>query len=380
MPTGRPLVVLVSGVNYDGNRLGAQHIAERLATYVRVLYVDPPISPVAVVKKPWLRQSISSPRVRRLRPGLWRLTPLVPPGKSSRWVRPLVEAVARQQLRSAVRRLGGPVEAVIQIPPHFRWFGAVSERRRIHLASDDFVAAASLHGVSSEWVARRETEMAGEVDDVIAVSEPLVERWRALGHEPYFMPNGCDTEVFGCTDVVPAPDVTLPHPIAGFIGTLSDRTDASLLEEVARCGHSLLLVGPRSATSPNRALDDVLAHENVQWVGPRHYRDVPAYLAHMSVGLVPYTPSEFNRASFPLKVLDYLAAGLPVVSTDLPSVRWIDDRLIDLAGSNHEFLDRVGRRLREPDDDGLAGQRRQLAQTHSWDQRVRDLVEHLQLG
>lgn len=369
--------MIVAGVNYDGNRLGAQHVADRLAAYARVLYVDPPISHLAAVRKPWLRASLSSSRLRAVAPGLWRLTPLVPPGKSRRWGRPLAEAVAHRQLRAAVTALGGPVDALIQIPPHFRWFGVVGERRRIHLASDDFVAAASLNAVSGEWVARREVALAHEVDAVIAVSQPLVERWRALGHEPYFMPNGCDAAVFGDEQVTPAPDVSLPQPVAAFIGTLSDRTDAALLHQLADRGHSLLLVGPRSATAPNRQLDDVLARPNVQWTGPRTHRQVPAYLAHARVGLVPYLRSEFNLASFPLKALDYLAAGLAVVSTDLPSVRWIDDHLIDIASTPQAFADLVDRRLGEPTDPAVVARRRELARAHSWDGRVRHLAEHL---
>jgi teichuronic acid biosynthesis glycosyltransferase TuaH len=380
MTARAPLVVVVAGVNFDGNRLGAQHIAERLAAYARVLYVDPPISPVAAARKPWLRSSLTSRRLRAVAPGLWRLTPLVPPGKSRAWARPAVEAAALRQLRHAVAALEGPVEAVIQIPPHFRWFGVVGERRRVHLASDDFVAAASLNAVSAGWVAAREAELAAEVDSVVAVSEPLVERWRALGHEPFFMPNGCDVDVFADDGAERAADVALPEPIAAFIGTLSDRTDAGLLGHVAERGHSVLLVGPRSATAPNRCLDRVLARPNVQWVGPRHYRQVPGYLAHARVGLVPYVSSEFNRASFPLKALDYLAAGLAVVSTDLPSIRWIDDRLIDIAPSRCAFADLVGRRLHEPARDGVVQARRDAARAHSWDRRVHELAEHLGLA
>lgn len=375
MPPGRSLTVVVAGVNFAGNRLGAQHIAERLAETRSVLYVNPPVSLVGAARRPWLRASVTPPLLRQLGPTLWQLTPLVPPGKSRAGTRPLVEAVAHWHLRRAVRAIGLDVGTMIQIPPHFRWFGVVGEKHRVHLASDDFVAAAALNAVSGEWVRRREAEIGGEIDAVVAVSEPLVQRWRALGHQPIFMPNGCDYDLFSSTpDVEPAPDVILPRPIAGFIGTLSDRTDARVLASIADRGHSMLLVGPRSATAPNPALDAVLARPNVQWVGPRPHTDVPRYLAHVDVGLVPYTQSDFNRASFPLKALDYLAAGLAVVSTDLPSVRWIDDELIDLADSSDGFLSAVEERLAHPGTSAERERRQALASEHSWDRRVRELV------
>jgi teichuronic acid biosynthesis glycosyltransferase TuaH len=377
---GSPLIVLVAGVNFDGNRLGAQHIAERLAERFRVLYVDPPLSPVGALRQPWLRRSLRTPFLRPLGGNLWRLTPVVPPGKTQRWGRFLVEATTHPQLRTAVRRLGGPVEALIQIPPHFRWFDVVGERMSVHLASDDFVAAASLHSVSESWVRRREAALADRSDAVVAVSDVLVDHWRALGHDPIFMPNGCDFDLMSATVDSPAADVRLPGPVAGYVGTISDRTDASLLHRLCDRGASLLLVGPRSGTSPNPDLDAVLARDNVQWVGRRDYREVPGYLARMDVGLVPYTNSEFNVASFPLKVLDYLAAGLPVVSTDLPSVRWIDETEIDITSTQEDFVAAVDRRLREPVDPDAVDRRRNIARAHSWDRRVAELVDQLQLA
>ena len=60
---------------------------------------------------------------------------------------------------------------------------------------------------------------------------------------------------------------------------------------------------------------------NVTWEGEIPAVEVPARLAGAAAGITPYADTEFNRSSFPLKTLDYLSAGLPVVSTDLPAAR-----------------------------------------------------------
>jgi teichuronic acid biosynthesis glycosyltransferase TuaH len=97
---------------------------------------------------------------------------------------------------------------------------------------------------------------------------------------------------------------------------------------------------------------------------------MPAYLNRINVGITPYTDSEFNRASFPLKTLEYLAAGLPVVSTDLPATRWLGADLIRLAADPPEFVAAVRSAAAEPRSDGKIAARRNLAAQHSWSVRA----------
>jgi teichuronic acid biosynthesis glycosyltransferase TuaH len=335
---------------------------------------------MSVIRKPWLAESQREPRLRLLGDRLARLTPVVPPLKTRVGGRVVAATVMRRQLRKAVATLGNAVHAVIVIPPHFPVFGVTGEALSVHLASDDFVAGARLNGVSPRWVQRQEQRIAQHADRVVTVSLVLQEKWQALGHNPVLITNGCDYELFAAADTVsPATDVSLSKPIAAFIGTLSERTDIAFLDAVAARGHSLLLVGPRSHTAPHAQLDAVLARPNVQWVGRRRHTEVPSYLRHVDVGLVPYTDNDFNRASFPLKVLDYLSAGLPVVASDLPSIRWLDTDLIDLASNAEAFADAVEEALRYPGDEQLVARRRRFASRHSWDTRVAQLADVLDL-
>ena len=64
---------------------------------------------------------------------------------------------------------------------------------------------------------------------------------------------------------------------------------------------------------------------------PRQFQELPSYLRVIDVGLTPYSQSDFNRASFPLKTLEYLAAGRPVVASDLPANRWLDTSHVSIA-------------------------------------------------
>jgi teichuronic acid biosynthesis glycosyltransferase TuaH len=99
-------------------------------------------------------------------------------------------------------------------------------------------------------------------------------------------------------------------------------------------------------------------------------------MSSAAVGLTPYTDSSFNRASFPLKTLEYLASGLPVVATDNPAARWLDTTLVDVAESAASFAELVQRRLEDPRDHERSA-RRSLAARHTWDVRARALLDTL---
>jgi len=195
--------------------------------------------------------------------------------------------------------------------------------------------------------------------------------------------NGCDPERYaGVDELPPAAEIRLAPPVAGLVGQLNERLDLDMLAAVADRGRSLLLVGPRYEQRPDtrRRLDDLLRRPNVQWTGRVPAERLPEYLAAIDVGLTPYADTAFNRASFPLKTLEYLAAGRPVVSTDLPSARWLmngpgprNTELIDLAADAEAFADLVDARLKAPRTPAFAAARRAFASRHSWAARAEEL-------
>ena len=85
--------------------------------------------------------------------------------------------------------------------------------------------------------------------------------------------------------------------------------------------------------------------------------------------MTPYAESPFNRASFPLKTLEYLAAGLGVVSTDMPSARWLNTSLISLQSEPHDFALAVKAALARRNDEDQELRRKEFAARHTWGAR-----------
>jgi teichuronic acid biosynthesis glycosyltransferase TuaH len=208
----------------------------------------------------------------------------------------------------------------------------------------------------------------------------VAESWRQRGFHPELIPFGVDANAFYDTDrySIP-PDVALPSPIIGFVGHINQRIDLRLLEAVAATGRSLLLVGPRTDDSADRERwQELLARPNVRWVGPKSFVDLPGYYAAIDVGLVPYGDSAFNRGSFPLKTLEYLAAGRPVVATGLPAVRWLATDLITIADDAATFAAAADRLAQEPRTVSSISARRQLANQHDWRQRAHAFISAIE--
>lgn len=368
--TNRGLVVFAAGTSWDDIRMPDQHMAERLASYSPVLYVDPAISLLTPMRNPNLRGAVNQPRLRVVAPGLFRLTPVVPPGISRPGLRDVATRLRRHAIQRAVRQMGRPVRAVVTASLD-DVFGTCREDLRVLYATDDFTAGSGLVGVSSRYLSRCEQSISRRANLIVTCSPVLTGKWSRLGHEPIYIPNGVDDVLFAGTDNAPLPpDVQLDRPIAGFVGHLSDRIDLSVLEAVAASGVSLLLVGPRQRTFAIDRMERLLLRDNVHWVGPKEFRCLPSYMRVIDVGLLPYRDSDFNRSSFPLKTLEYLAAGRPAVATDLPAIRWLDTNLIAVASSPRAFAEAVLAELDRRADPTFPARRKAFARQHSWDARA----------
>ena len=374
------LVVLCAANSWDEVKLADRHMAEHLATLAPVLYVDPPISHLTRFNAPELAGSLKRPRLRTVAPRIARFTPLAPPKPMEPAMLPLTNRLVRRQLRGAIRRLGARVEAVVTTWLFVNAYGACGERVRAYWWQDDPVAAAALWRRSAERLGAGDERLQTTSDLVVAVSEGVVEELQMRGVEAAYLPNGCDAAFYEGVDVAPDPDdVNLPGPVAGFVGHLNSRTDLALLEAIASSETSLLLIGPRDPDFEPARFEALTARPNVSYLGPRPFDGLLPYLKAIDVGLVPYANTQFNRNSFPMKTLEYLAAGRPVVSTPLPAVRSLQTELVALAETPEDFAAAVLRQASEARDPAMTAARRAFAAHHSWTTRAEQLTALLGL-
>lgn len=324
-------IIWISGERWDRYAGSHRHMAVALADHVRVLWVDPPISPVTRTRQRdgqprMLRPALSEPSER-----ITRLTPVVLPGFSRPWIRSTTARLIRSQVRWAVRKLKIQPSAVVTAYLADLLGGWGEEVTNVLYGTDDYVAGAELMGLSAGYLHRLEQRALSRADVVIAVTQELARRWSGGRARSVVIPNGC-WPASGTAASQAAGVARLPWPVIGLVGHLSDRIDFDVLDAIADAGLSLLLVGPRDPQWEPLRFSQLIRRPSVCYVGAVPSAEIPSYLASVDVGITPYRDTPFNRASFPLKTLEYLGAGLPVISADLPAARWLRSDLTRAVG------------------------------------------------
>lgn len=236
--------------------------------------------------------------------------------------------------------------------------------------TDDWIAGEQLMGLPAGSVSKRLTENLAVADKVFAVSSHLAAQLDQLQsrHITNLLPNGCKISDLIAGD---------RHQAIAVLGQLNERLDVGLLEQIRDQGLKLRVAGPLKSNNAQwvTRMRNFLESPGVQWVGEIPPTQVPGFLANCRIGLTPYTNSKFNQASFPLKTLDYLAAGLFVVSTNLPSSHWLDTEHVAVGNTNAEVIELLQKFIAHPTQDSEISVRRAFAAGHSWEQRAIDLIE-----
>ncbi|SDI65038.1 teichuronic acid biosynthesis glycosyltransferase TuaH [Actinokineospora alba] len=376
-----PLVVMMSGKPWDGVRGADRQQAEQLTRYATVLWVDPPISPVTPRRfRPGVGPGVW-PRLARAADGIIRLTPVALPGLSRPGIRATTWPLVRSQIRWALRRLGRQPHAVVS----FSFDDVLGcwgpDVRDVLYGTDDWVAGGQLMGLDPEWLRAVEQVALRRADTVIAVTPALVERWSGLGADPVLIANGVHSAAYLDVDSAPLPPglPDLPSPVAGLVGRITARIDIELLESVVDAGVSLLMVGPRNPSWEPQRWALLTSRPTVAHVDEVPFTDLPGYFRAIDVGLTPYLDTPFNRASFPLKTLEYFAAGRPAVSSDLPASRWLadgagetlplDSSMLSIASTAADFAAAVTQAAALPRTPEVVEARQRFAARHSWSRR-----------
>jgi glycosyltransferase involved in cell wall biosynthesis len=167
---------------------------------------------------------------------------------------------------------------------------------------------------------------------------------------------------------VPPELQNLPRPILGFHGLIADWVDLPLIAELARMRPqwSIVLVG-RGDTD----LSPIQGLPNVHVLGHRPYERLPEYLRGFDIALLPFVVNELTLAANPLKLREYLAAGLPVVAAPLPEIARFEG-LVSLASTAQEYLQKI-EALLAAKRTGPSRERSEQMAGESWDGKVAEI-------
>jgi glycosyltransferase involved in cell wall biosynthesis len=311
---------------------------------------------------------------QRVDKGLSVFTPLVLPFPHSRAAVRLNREILRGTTAIIRRRMGmHDFQLWSFIPTAVEYFGRLGESFRVYYCTDEWSHFSYVDGAR---VSAMEAELCKKVDIVFTTSRTLLERKKVFNPETHLASHGVDFEHFAqaLDDKTPlAPElVGLKKPILGFFGLVQDWIDLDLIGWLAeqRPDWTIVMIGKVIVDNSRWA-----KQKNIVWLGRKPYEELPKYCKGFSVGLIPFAINELTRNVNPIKLREYLSAGVPVVSTRLPECAQYPEWCA-VADTREQFLAACETAIAN-DSPEARRHRSDLMRAESWENKVAELGDHI---
>lgn len=371
---GRDLVCFPQ--DWTGDPLSKTHLMRLFARDNRVLWVNSigmraPTASKSDMSRIFRKLAAATTPVTEVEPNIFVLSPLSIPAYGSPSLRALNRHLLRFQVKRAMGQLG--FERVINyvfLPSAALVAGKLGEELVIYHCVDEYAAFSD---IPSEPMLELERQLLRRADLVITSAELLYQS--KVQHNPrtVLVRHGVDYAHFRRAldpqTVVPEDLASLPRPVIGFFGLIADWVDLELMAAVANRfpEGSVVLLG--KATTDVSALESL---PNVHFLGRKPYEQLPAYCKGFDVALMPFRINELTLNANPLKVREYLAAGLQVVSTAIPEVEVLG--LCRIGSTRESFVREVEEALLDP---GPSAARSHAIRQESWEARFEDICRYI---
>lgn len=365
--------ILCFSHDWNGDPLSKTHLMRILARENRVLWINSigyraPTASRADLNRAVAKLAAASAPVREVEPNLFVLSPLAIPAYGSPALRTLNRRLLRLQVKRAMRRLRfeRPINWVFN-PAAGLIAGGLGEETLIYYCVDEYTA---FSGVDTSALARIEADLLSRADVVFTSADRLFRSKSVANPNTHMIRHGVDYPHFRKAldprTAVPAAVAHLPRPVIGYFGLIAeDWVDLELLCHVADRFPEATLVMVGKVTMDVSSLQ---GRPNVRFLGRQPYADLPGYCKAFDVALIPFPVTEVTLNANPLKAREYLAAGLPVVSTAIPEVEHLGQCLI---GSDaDDFVRQIRVALDEP---GPNRERSETMAGESWEARVESI-------
>ncbi len=385
-------IIMFSLQRWDTHFTCIHGTALRLAQRNRVLFMEPPESIAKLPFEPAARRSFRH-MFRRLETfgaslGIYHTPPLFLPMQArSKLILRTVNATYHRMIRDGLRRMRMSMDDTIFWIYQFNLVGLV-EAINPKLAIYECVEEAAEFTPKPRlrnYVKTMDSLLCRRADLVIVPNNILYETRQAIAREIHMLPWAADIEHYNQSM---DPNLRIPddisgihRPIIGFCGNIDPcRFDVELMLTLARRHPewSIVLIGRLLATFDPRPLQQA---PNIHLLSMKPLEELPAYIKAFDVCTIPYVMNSFTRSITPLKLMEYLATGKPVVTTALPAALMYPE-VLRIAATHDEFEAHVVDAL----DDPLNGIKRRLAvaQENNWNHYMKHktaiVAAHLNKG
>jgi glycosyltransferase involved in cell wall biosynthesis len=377
-------IVLISTADWDNPFwTNKQHVAMELARRGhKVLYVDSlgirrPSASHADLSRIFqrVRRWLAGPR--NVHENLWVWSPLVLPLHRYPAILRLNRLLLQFGLSRCLANVGMRYELCWTYNPKTHQLVNLERFDRVVFHCVDEIKAQP--NMPADELEQAERELVSRSDICFVTAPHLLETRRTWNSNTHYFSNVADFSHFRSSvqESVEIPDdlKQISEPRIGFVGALSTyKVDFTLITEMARQHPewSIVLIGKVGEGERNTDVSILRAHPNIHLLGPRAYGDLPRYLKGLDVAILPCQLNDYTRAMFPMKFFEYLAAGRPVVSTNLHALQDYG-HVAKLAQDSNEFIEGVAAALRG--EGATLDARLEVAREQTYEARTEKMLE-----
>jgi len=375
-----PAVVMFNAISWSALTQRQQHFARGLGERGHtVFWIEPALTPP--------RNWWSSRSLQQLAPGvhLVRLPALARDIYHMEWSDSTREAILAAMIAALHQTASAyGVTQAVSLVNYPRWqplAEALHQRLGWKVASDLLDDQKAMAGMYQTALFTFEDRLV-DCSDLIVTSSVVLQE-RLLPKHSVLLHNAVDYDLF--STATPSGQLDhLPRPIVGFFGALADWLDIDLIRAAALRYPlwSFVFIGPHTFSHSSVEVEWLRSTHlpNITVLPQMDPRTLAAHLSEFDVCTMPFRDIPVTRSMNPVKIYEYLAAGKPTVSRDLPEVRHLAEGeasgLIALYSKPQEFFDLLEAAIQD-DSQTLHDRRRAFAQANDWSQRVEFLSELL---
>lgn len=266
-------------------------------------------------------------------------------------------------------------------PYHFMEMDIPQDCKVIYERYDKYDQSIGLNADQASLIAGLDRKLAERADLIIATSENMARELVSFKTKVQCLPNSADYEYF--SSVGAAKDMKsnlagkIKKPVIGYLGTIHEGLDISIISRLAEIKKewTFLLAGPVQSgkLKGDTVFKKMQNLPNVVMTGWLDWAVLPSYLKLFDVGIIPYRlDCEFNQYVDPNKFHEYMAMGLPIVSTSLPEMKKYSE-WVEMADDPETFIKAIETVLKQ-DDESIKSQRKNYAKENSWHQRATRII------
>lgn len=375
-------VICFAGVDwwYHNRAHSEVQIMRRLSEHTPVLFINSlgmRMPRPGVSTQPWqriFRKLCSIARgLRQVESNFWVFSPLMLPPTSKLWGRKINAFLIAIQIRLALKIIGiHHYFTWITIPTAVEVLESLPESFTIFNRSDAFSQFPEACG---KFIESCEEKLLQLSNLTLYVNKKLMDKDLGPKSRKYYLGHGVDYDLFSSASEngnnIHPDMISLKRPIIGYFGAIDDyATDMKLFKLVAQSlpDMSFVLIGLSTVD-----ISDIISLPNVHYFGFRPYEEIPELGAGFDVGIMPWMQNEWIECCNPIKLKEYLALGIPIVTTPIPQIDEYPN-LLSVATTPQEFIEAIRASLATNDKHSKL-LRQKAVEKDSWSNKAMEVLE-----